>query len=115
MKTIVISSLEDYKNLRNINFEYKKNVIVNIINAVDIRMTDCQFSYDYMMETYQKALYSIDNLSLNEMFEVMICLSNKGIKNFYLHLFGKYVAVYDNVWEYRKLKKSLKYLYEKCK
>ena len=108
-KYIVLMSIEDHRlAVDKFPFERRKNVTISTINNLVIRMTDCSRIFDHMMECLDKAIILIKNLSSKEMYEVVINLDKKGIENLQKHLFREWDHSNVNIWDYRKIQKTIK-------
>jgi len=80
------------------------------INSLDLKQTDCAMTYDHMMKQYDEAVSIIKEISSLEMFQILINLDEKGIKNMNKHLFHNWNHSDVNVWDYRNAKKTLQHL-----
>jgi len=110
---IVVGTIKDHKLAVKYPFERRKNITIRAVNGLNIRMTDCSWTYDNMMEDLDKAIILIQTLSYQEMFEVLINLDKKGINNMRQHLFRKWHHSDVGIWDYRKIERISKWQYER--
>lgn len=101
------STIEDYKESLNFNFKNRKQFTISTVNNLDIKMTDCSMMYDYMMSELNKAIILIEQLSSNELYEVITNLNKKGLHNMNTYLFKEWKQRSD-IWGYRSIVKTLK-------
>ena len=80
------------------------------INYLNIRMTDCAYTYDHMMDQQDKAQDHIRFMSSLELFEVLIRLTKRGVEMFHLYVYRAWAKSSINVWEVRKIDKTIKTL-----
>jgi len=109
---IAVISLEDHKEVVKFPFHRRKNITIRAVNRLNIRMTDCSWTYDNMMEDLDKIIILIQTLSQQEMFEVLINLDKKGVANMRQHLFHKWYHSDVPIWDYRKIEWTLKWRHE---
>lgn len=89
---------------------YKIIVASGSINGLNIRQTDCCWMYKSIMIRINKCRNNIKDLSPLELFEVIIRLNKKGLYDFKKYIFQYWECSKYNIWEIRKIKKTIKYL-----
>ena len=96
-------------------FHVREKCIVSAVNGLSIRMTDCKWTFDFMMKSLDHAISLMRNLSSHEMFEVLLKLDKSGIDNMNRHLFREWNTSKVGIWDYRNVKNTLKHITEKNK
>lgn len=107
---IVLFSLEDCVLASQQPFQRRKKATINMINSLTIKQTDCSMTYDFMMESLDKCIALVKNLTSNELFEIIINLNDKGLNNLHLHLLKEWNHSKINVWDYRHIQTTIKHL-----
>lgn len=92
---------------------YKILIAHGSINGLSIRQTDCYRTYEFMLKNMNNCRENIKDFSSLEIFEVMIRLTPKGLKNFKRYIYPYWHGKSTNIWEVRKLEKQMKYLIKK--
>ena len=111
--TYIIGTRDGSKSLESYPFYVRQHIVVSMINNLSFRQTDCGHTFDYIMDSLSKCVKQIRNISDKEMFELLIRLNKNGVKNMRDHLFREWKHPNVNIWDYRNIVKTKKFLENK--
>lgn len=89
------------------------SIYVRAINSLQIRQTDCKYTYDYMIKHLDYVINLIMNLTSLDMFEIIIRLDKSGLENTQRYLIKNWNTSNVKIYDKRQIEQTLKYLLTK--